>query len=235
MKTALGSLPAGLFDERQRELYREVFEKLGAIDEASHSKFWGWFGRIGENYEYNFAEAQTAATAPALDKSRKGLVAAAKRYEKMAGLIDADERFERLYGTATDNLYSDPQIRENERRKHIERLHRRRVLKSLLREEAADCRERANSPNWRTEGGRSDNYSMARGDPVSSLFTDCCKMFEDFRPGKVTSTRYGDFQTVAGNIFELVTGLPAEPPHVSLEYRIDKAVRLHKKNITKKT
>ena len=233
MKTAVPDFSSGPFAEGMGELFREVCERLHVTDEAGCSKVVEWYGRIGENYEQNYVEARGTTEAPKLYASWDRLEAQAKRCDKTADSIDPDERFEYLYGTATDNLYADPQIRENERQKHTERLRRRHALITLLREEAADCRERANNPGWRTGGGRSDTYKMARGDPVSSLFTDCCKMFEEFRPGKVTSTRGGDFEIVVENMFELVTGSTADESGISLKYHVDKAVEFHNRNVGK--
>ena len=158
MKTAVPDFSSVPFAEGMGEIFQEVCERLHVTDETGYLKVVEWYSRIGENYKQNYFEAQAATDAPNLVPSRKKLKAQAARCDKTADSINPEELFEHLFGTATDNLYDDPKIRESERRKHIERLHRRRVLITLLREEAADCRERAKNPGWKPKGGPSDTY-----------------------------------------------------------------------------
>ena len=148
MKTAPTDFPSGLFAEEMSELFQEVCEKLHVTDQSGRSKVIEWYGRIGENYEQNYVEAQDTIKAPKLYASRTRLDAQAKRYDKAADSIDPDERFEYLYGTATNNLYADPQIREDERRKHMERLRRRHALITLLRDRSSPHRPDRPCRTW---------------------------------------------------------------------------------------
>ncbi len=99
-------------------------------------------------------------------------------------------------------------------------------------QEAAKLREQASQPNWLVSGGAGLNiHNMAYGEPISNFFANCCKLFEDFRPGEITETPEGDFYIVAANTYELLTGQSPEDAEFSLEYRVQKAVKLHKKNL----
>ena len=233
--TTSNQAPQGSLDQdRRAQLLDDIFKNLAIADESGRSKVLSSIERIATNFERRAHEADQVGRAPNLAPSRDKLITAAVIYDKAAELTDPDEPFEILYGIATDNPFADPQIhereREKERQKHLERVKKQRVLKKLLNEAAADCRERAGHPGWRTGGGGYTTHTMAQGTPVSRLFTDCCPLFEDFQPGKISYTSEGRFSIVAACIYEIVTGQEPECAGISLEHHVRTAVKLYRKN-----
>ena len=155
--------------------------------------------------------------------------------EELLKSLDTNEPF-LPYGTATDNPFADPAIYEQEKKNHAAMLRERRTLKADLEQHLAKLRERAENPNWHTRGGRLNLHTMKRGSPFGNFVADCLKLFEDFRPGEVSSTLEGDFYVVTANVYELLTGqsLREKNPDFSLEHYVRLAVALHKKSTRQK-
>ncbi len=173
--------------ERRAQLFQNLIDNLGAATEMERSKVYGHVGQIGANFEYRLRAAvdATANSEYSLAGKDAKLETSAKRYRKALEVIDAEESYERIFGTATDDPFAGPQLHETGRHKHKERLKRRHKLAALLEEEEADSQERLNAPGWSTKGGRANVHSMAHGNPFSRIFTDCCPLFEEFQAGSI--------------------------------------------------
>lgn len=217
------------------DLFERIYAKLGIVDGEHQTEIMRQICKIGEAFDIDFhQEVRQGAKGVGRKKSKLHLKKQVNQFEKSAQLIDDAEPFEDIYGTATNDPYAIEDIHKTERHRHAGRLHRRQMLKKLLQEEITDCRERLTNPGWQTTGPPRNNYSMAHGASLSNLLTGCAKLFEEYRPGEISHTEDGDFQDVAGGVYEIITGQPPFPPHVSLEHYVRKAVELHKKNIRQK-
>ncbi len=228
--------------ERRAQLFQDLIDNLGAATEMERSKVYAHVGQIGANFEYRLRAAVNATDnsesslaekkASSLAEKKAKLKTSVERFRKALEVIDREESYERIFGTATDNPFAGPQLHETGRHRHNERLKRRGNLIALLEEEEADSQERLNAPGWSTKGGRANVHSMAHGNPFSRIFTDCCPLFEEFQAGSISYSPGSKFFNVAACVFELITG--HDPNNndlgLSLENQVRKAVELYKKH-----